>query len=409
MFRSFLCFIIFFPVYALSQSNFKKGYLLTSAKDTIKGFVDFQEHKKSPSAVNFKRSTDGTVEIFNPTNCSGYGIDGFEYYESHLVKVSLSAVDINKVSNGLDSSSVQIPVFLEVIQKGKNLTLYAYTDVIKTRFFLLASNDKQPYELVRQVYMDHEGTKNLIRLNTYRGQLNTAAGLFDVKNKIDEKKLKNLRYGKREILEVVSIINEQKIVRSQLKSTRFFAGTGMIATYTRYSGAYFLAGENATNGKSFSPFVSLGLDIFANPAVGKSLFRLEAGVNSSKNHIYNGLWDHKFDYFTVTLAPQFIYNFYNAEALKIYAGGGVSVGYAKYTNNEVRRYYTIDKELYEARDAIDFTPVNWSVITKIGVVFDKKFELSAGYFPGAPLATYSGFKVKATKLSFGVNYLFGGH
>ena len=84
---------------------------------------------------------------------------------------------------------------------------------------------------------------------------------------------------------------------------------------------------------------AIGWDVPAlNPDIGKLLFRLEFSLSasnySSTYHIYSLLTNITYSEDAVTFAfePQIVYNFYDTEKLKIFAGGGVAVSFYNYSN-----------------------------------------------------------------------------
>jgi hypothetical protein len=64
-------------------------------------------------------------------------------------------------------------VFLELIATGDHISLYSYTDAIKTRYFV-KENQLQPFELIYQEYYDETGT-NVLTSKQYQQQLGNLA------------------------------------------------------------------------------------------------------------------------------------------------------------------------------------------------------------------------------------------
>jgi len=70
----YLFTILFFSLFAhgflLAQSNFKKGFVVTSAGDTLKGFIDQQEWIRNPQVIYFKPDFKVGKQEFTPENAS---------------------------------------------------------------------------------------------------------------------------------------------------------------------------------------------------------------------------------------------------------------------------------------------------------------------------------------------------
>jgi hypothetical protein len=146
--RTFLCLFILMPFLSIAQSNYKSGYRITNNGDSIPGFINYREKEQNPSSFTFKQTVTGPSQIFTISDSKGYGLNGLEKYERYMVDINQSKEALADVSVGLDSSSIRDSVFLKIIQAGKNLTLYAYSDPIKTRFYIKERESSEPYELI---------------------------------------------------------------------------------------------------------------------------------------------------------------------------------------------------------------------------------------------------------------------
>ena len=50
----FIALLIAFPAVVFAQTNYQPGYIVQNSGDTVKGFINYQEWRYSPSAVAFK-------------------------------------------------------------------------------------------------------------------------------------------------------------------------------------------------------------------------------------------------------------------------------------------------------------------------------------------------------------------
>lgn len=83
--------IIFFlagTVAALSQSNFKEGYIINLQNDTIYGYIDFRIDQSNAVQCRFKSSPDADEEVFQPGSIYGYRfVNEGKFYVSKIVEI----------------------------------------------------------------------------------------------------------------------------------------------------------------------------------------------------------------------------------------------------------------------------------------------------------------------------------
>lgn len=84
--------IIFFlagSVAALSQSNFKEGYIINLQNDTIFGYIDFRIDQSNAEQCKFRKRLDADVEIFYPGSIYGYRfVNEGKFYVSKIVEIN---------------------------------------------------------------------------------------------------------------------------------------------------------------------------------------------------------------------------------------------------------------------------------------------------------------------------------
>lgn len=91
-----------------SQRDFRKGFVITNKKDTLKGFIDYREGSKKFSFCDFKQTENSAIITYLPYQIKGYGIFNNSYFESK---------EISTVNNSIEK------VFIEILVRGK-ATLY---------------------------------------------------------------------------------------------------------------------------------------------------------------------------------------------------------------------------------------------------------------------------------------------
>jgi len=417
--RSLLYLLFAIPFVTAAQSNFRKGYVLTNTVDTLKGYVNYRERSVNPTSVQFKPMTGAKVQTFTLKNSSGYTVDDVERFERYEVDISMSSNNVSSLSFGPDSSSRRDTVFLKVIQKGENVTLYGYRDNIKNRFYIKEKGAAVPVELVYERYLDPDNKGNIITAGKFGGQLLELLIKFNAGTIADSEKIRRIHYEEEDLSKISLLINKQKAeaaVQSKYSRTRLFAGSGISISNTAYRGDNELANAAATNKSSVSPILTAGMDLFANPAIGKLIYRVELSLVQSKNEIStttdvqaNARLSHTFNQYTAMVVPQLIYNIYNTDPLKIYLGAGFAMSFSKYSNNKSSRYNSFRDETTVTENQINFEAFSTSFPFRLGMVFSKRIEVVAIYMPTSSIANYNFFNIGVKRYTIGLNYLFGKH
>jgi hypothetical protein len=411
--RFLLFFCLITPFLAAAQSNYRAGYVLTNAGDSIPGFINYKEREQNPAAVEFRTAANGPSQTYRIVDCKGYGINGIISYERFPVSVSLGKVDINNLSYALDTTSIRDTVLLQVVQKGKNLSLYSYSDQIKTRFYVKEPSSSEPVELIYATYFVTEGGQT-VSYDKYVRQLNALMVKNNIFTGTNQSKLKSLKYNKAYILGIVSQINDQNPQQQQrVKAARFFVGAGLNSTKATYSGSSVFNGPGVTAKTSYSPTISAGIDLFSNPNIGRIIYRAELSLTQAKSDIYAPntdptieYKDHSFDSYTLSIMPQLIWNLYNTNPLKVFIGAGAAFNVSSYQDN-----VTVTKSKYSAEPRIEKDKTELSSFylapqLSAGMVLRKRIELSGNYQFSSAISDYSNFNVCMVRMNFGIKYLF---
>ncbi|WEK20001.1 MAG: hypothetical protein P0Y49_02385 [Candidatus Pedobacter colombiensis] len=412
--RRFL-FLLFctLPVLGFSQANFQKGYILTNSKDTVKGYIDYKERRFNPVTINFVIEPKGEVKVYGLADCAGYGIDGVCTYQRHTVSVSMSRIDPASLSVGADMTSQRLTVFLRLLQAGKNMTLFSYVDVLKSRFYIQDKDINEPVELLNNLYLDPVKQGEIIADVKYVRQIAAEARKFG--SAIDEGKLLRLPYKEKNLLKVVSVINDEKLVKAKSKSMRFFAGAGLNISNASYTGSHRLADPGTKSKTSYSPMLTTGMDFLINPDIGKMIIRAELSLLTNKNELSVFSTSrqpdmyalHSFDNFSFEIMPQVIYNFYNTVKTKAFVGIGLGFNFTSTSNNKYYLSVTPEDRVYDPYIQMDFKKFYFAAQLKTGVVINKRFEIAAGFVPPTAITSYSYFNVNMQRVKIGFNYLFG--
>ncbi|MES2830268.1 MAG: hypothetical protein V4687_19060 [Bacteroidota bacterium] len=378
--RFLIGLLLAFPALCTAQSNFQRGYIVNNAKDTLEGYIDYKPQVSTPTTFKFKPGENAALQTMTLENCRAFCITGYEKFE----RFSIS-----------QSTSVQTPVFLKVVLTGANVSLYAYKDSLKERFFLKGSGVGEPYELI----LDN---------GRYKGQL-----LFEMRNRnigtdYYEGDMESLKYDLQELSKMVSIMNRE-VVRVAKKNSRIFIGAGITNTVPGYTGQHPLSNGAATETSSIMPSVSLGVDIFNGSTSGLFVYRAEVSAYMGKDlKIMNGNTVHSFDHLTLSLSPKIMVNLYNTEKLKGYIGAGGSLNYSSFSNNKAGIIVPVTgspDQFIPSEIALVATTFSYNV--NAGVLIKKKFEVGLTYTPPYSISNYNAFALKIGIMQAGIKYHLG--
>jgi len=129
--------VIVLPTLSYAQSNYKPGYVVDLKGDTLKGFIDYREWHSNPNSINFKTTIDDAKpHQYTLAEVAFFAINKFETYVRYTGPVSMDAIDVGHMAYSRDTSMSMVTAFFKVLQKGKNLALYSYTDGLKSVFIL---------------------------------------------------------------------------------------------------------------------------------------------------------------------------------------------------------------------------------------------------------------------------------
>jgi hypothetical protein len=213
--KLYLWFLLYLlvPGFAQGQFNYKPGYVVTLKGDTLRGFIDYKGWDLNPNAIKFKMSKKDKAKRLTVNDISYFSISNLARFERYIGPISMDNTNMDHMIEYRDTSYKIDTVFIEILQKGKNLTLYSYSDAIKTRFYIGERPDFAPLELVYRLYydldhVDYNANKGrTVNENTYMKQLFALATKY---NAVTDDLMKNLSYyGYKEyyLTRVVKLIN----------------------------------------------------------------------------------------------------------------------------------------------------------------------------------------------------------
>jgi hypothetical protein len=379
------------PFILFAQTNYHPGYIIKSNGDTVKGYIDQREWSESPKSINFKTSKDGQeIQQFDPQNIKGFGINRMETYITFSGLISMDRNHFPDISDHLDTTKKQANIFLRLVTSGNYLSFYSQAEGNKTRYFVAEKNGT-PTELKYNQYLNEE--HRAIERPFYKGQLIFYINKYQPGNSKLVSEAEQVAFESDPIEKIISSINEdtskRAITVNKIPNFRLFAGAG-VARVTNF-------GFNSIS----IPQITIGIDKFDNPYVQQWIFRNSVSLSFLSANIpiiTSNVGTNQLTYtqFTISLTPQILYNFYNTDNLKIYAGMGASLNLSTYIGKEFSGTTADPKNVALSGFWV-------GIPFQTGVVINKSWELSFTY---APYTKYTpGYNVWSNR-SFGLGAKF---
>ncbi|MCD8740652.1 PorT family protein [Mucilaginibacter roseus] len=381
------------PFSLLAQSNFKDGYIVKNTGDTIRGKIDLREWNINPEYIDFK-AADDTSQRYKPANVSSFYVQPDFTYVSYSGRVSNNHNQFPNVDKERDTTTLPATVFLKELESGDRLSLYALTDNVKPRFFY-KENGKQPVELnyYRYYYLDRnqemvsQGSAILREEKFYVQQLLNLTRVHPDWGNYSLQDFEKTAFNERDLLRLVRKINGQKEIKGAhgQPAAQFYVGAGVVLARTTFrTVSSSIAFDDVSSKPGFK--VAAGLNFFNNPVTRKVIFRAELAAEflqgeafrsalNAANQPETQVYQIKRNF--ISLSPQVIYNFYNANNLKINIGGGVAFSYNNYTKNGISDDAILNGSAYYA--TYELSKFIVMLPLQLGVIVNKKVEAAVSY------------------------------
>jgi hypothetical protein len=407
------------PLHFFAQTNYKKATVILLNQQSLNGFIDYKEWDANPSSISFK-DNDG-VRTLTTQNVASFNIDTFENFERFVFKPKSSGKlkDIADIRWGKEYKGTPDTVFLKLITSGAMLNLYSFVGKYSTRYFIKYNKTKEITELYYDEFYGEQGEQIIETSTRFRGQLSIFAhdSLAHNQKKVMNR-LQNLDYSSTNLSQVVDLLNGATSDKSTKHSyaAKLFVGVAVQESNLSYSGEFPLT--NAKTSPSIRPGVNFGFDFYTNYNIRKYKVRLEAAITTASfetSTTVNGTslsdavytYNHKFDQYNFSFAPQFIANLYNGNQVKFNVGAGVGINYAVYANNKYTGTYSFYTTFQNRTYEFDFRGFYISLPIRAGLVLNNRFDVYGKFtIPISSMAPYLYYSVNITSFQAGVNYQF---
>jgi hypothetical protein len=421
-FHRLLFMLLLSPLFSLAQTNYKPGYVVTLKGDTLHGFIDYRGWEANPTAIFFKTAIgDSNPQKLTVSDIGFFSVDNVETYKKYAGAISTDITNISHLRTGRSTSFRLDSVFLKILQKGKNVALYSYTDDIKTRFYIGESPDYAPAELVYRIYDDPAVVTNIhgstVIENTYLKQLFALANKYNVLDDNLTKAFETAGYSEPDLLPIVSKINnisksayEKKY--AQKSQVNLFASLALNISNTSSPGSSQYTSGGGKSYTSVLPAVSFGINLIPNRNTGKVQLRAELSFAETQFSSTFRSQDPAtgvkvtFNQLEVSILPQVIYNFYNTENLKIFAGAGFAIAFFNYSNTYFGNSNPNGSNANFTGNSFYFQTFDNYLMLKAGVQLNKRIEIFFNYFASTPTTRDDYLEFTEQREQIGVNYFF---
>jgi len=399
-----LMIAVAFSFTSVAQSNYQSGYVIKLSGDTVKGFINYKEWVNSPQFIDFKTTeTQGKANRFTPDMLQSFEITGKEKYITYSGKLSADKNTYPDLPSQLDTTTIQDTVFLHLIYNGSKVSLLQQQDDLKIRMFYQERNEK-PVELKFYQYLT-DGNK-VYPYEPFKRQLFALANKYQVYDKNIDEVISTTSFDESSLIETMKLINQDTNKKKDTGTYggRFFAGITFNRTVTQFNGTNRFANQPFT---SYIPRFAIGYDLFANKYTQKVFLKSELSLTyvspsfNAGSELTSNIASYRFTQLTASLGMSVIYNFYNANRIKVFIGAGVSVNGSKYTKNEFNQlsFPQTTNNYYSLESAWATFPI------QAGVTINKKVDVFASYISPSSYANYVAFSVSNRVYGLGLRYL----
>lgn len=426
MFGKFACTAILFFVLSITvsaQKNLKDATVVFNGTDTTKGYIDYKEWTANPSSILFTPDKSKPTTRYEVNDVSYFNVLGLEQFKRYTVSVSLDEAMMSNLGDK-DTSTEMRTVFLKVLAKGNNVSLFSYKDKTKGRFYILENGDATPTELLNSMYLLNQEVREE---RQYRSTLRNLAAKYQPANNSLVQQINNAGYYAGEIEAITLKLNgttnnnlnngvnatagiTNKAGANQI-ALRVFAGAGVNDGALKFVGIERYGNSNSS--PFYVPVVDAGIDIIIKPEVGKLVLRGQLHVTNYKTDAsvfynfnqYTETFTYKLKQTNVQFAPQLLYNLYNENQLKWFVGAGAGLNFSSYPLNQQTYERKSSTNTEDIQD--NFLPgmksfwINGCLST--GVDFNR-LELSLAYYPKASITKLTGNGVDNTSLQLCLNF-----
>src|SRR5690349_3194646 len=283
MFTRLLTLFFLTPILAFSQSNYKKAYFVNNNLDTIKGFINYKDVSLNPRQLSFRAGENANTKVYGINEVAYFSIEGYQDFERHFVSISQNEINLEQATGTIPASTSDT-VFLAVLLKGNPISMFSYTDRLKTRYYVKEAGQQSAVELLYQSDMNKT-------LPIFQQQLSSLAIKYGKLSDNVNIMIQHAAYTRTAIMNIIRQVNEQSHTdfagaKEKKQKLRMFAGAGVNYNRLTYIGKNIVTYESNTSSgpikyrdevsyTSYEPCFSAGFDLFTNADIQRVIIRNE--------------------------------------------------------------------------------------------------------------------------------------
>ncbi|MFT2008212.1 hypothetical protein ACMA1I_06015 [Pontibacter sp. 13R65] len=103
----------------------------------MQDYINYCEWVLSPTSFSFKQFvTDPAVAEFDSNNTAYFEVNGMEAYQWYKGPNITIPIDLRHPTYNTSLDVTSATIFLKVLERGENVKLLSYNDMLKTRHFI---------------------------------------------------------------------------------------------------------------------------------------------------------------------------------------------------------------------------------------------------------------------------------
>lgn len=261
-----------------SQDN---DYIVNAQRDTVKGVINRKDWSHNPTAIGFQTSNEVTSSL-TPNDIRSFHA-GDAHYDRFVVNISMDQTKLTEYDRTHHAIAVTDTVFLERLETGKTITLYTYTDAIKTRFYFYTGLMRTPKELVYRI----APTRNeaaFHHFRYYQRQLDSIATTIPEKDSRLVRIAQHANYTKSDLLRITTMMNGNK-KSDRRKNSNYRSAIPYVGLSMFKPNVVFKYDGNKFPDQDASPSISVnaGIDLYFKPSSGQFFGRFDFGYDQYKS------------------------------------------------------------------------------------------------------------------------------
>jgi hypothetical protein len=297
--------------FAQAPGNLIAGYLVTSERDTLRGFILDRNDKWSVDAISFYTSESAEARIYPVAQIAMMYLQPYDaYYYVRLVDYDTKSIEISSLETNARRKLVTENVLLQLLSRGR-INLFDYTDEGGKRHFFVQKDDGKTEELAYIRYLANVG--QIAEMRFFTGTLQTLTSDCDkvklvVPTELKDKLLTKFITKYNECMGSVSYSKEKEKSQATISVLGGLSfGNAMFTGRARNS----LGTDNANQKYSITTVVNFGVDVEFVPGRKTNRWRpgFELGyMKSGKTSTGIPVANYELQFESINIGPTFRYN-----------------------------------------------------------------------------------------------------